>query len=219
MKAKLNLNVIKTKFNNTFSNLKNIKKENIPNYLTILRMILIVPLLILFPFMWIYKGEYSYDVGIVAFTLIIFIIAMATDYVDGYLARKWNAISSFGKLWDPLADKVITTSVLIFLSFYNIIPFWITVIFIIRDLVVDGTRVVLNKHNINIAASFYGKLKTMVLSFAIVFVSLAYLSAPWIFNNVYWAVLLFNIPTLIALGLSLYAAFDYIYPHRHLFFK
>ncbi|AMD81100.1 CDP-diacylglycerol--glycerol-3-phosphate 3-phosphatidyltransferase [Mycoplasmopsis canis PG 14] len=189
-----------------------VNKNNIPNLLTLFRMVLILPLLIIFPIAWalsINTNLSSINIALTSIILVIFVIAMFTDFLDGYLARKWKVVSNFGKLWDPLADKVMTTSVLIFLAWMNIIPFWIVVILVIRDIVVDGARVVMSKNNISIAANLYGKLKTLVLSIAIIFVMIMYLSLGNLFsNNLY--VLLFNIPTLIGLALSLISGFIYL---------
>nr|WP_322958894.1 CDP-diacylglycerol--glycerol-3-phosphate 3-phosphatidyltransferase [Mycoplasmopsis canis]WQQ12301.1 CDP-diacylglycerol--glycerol-3-phosphate 3-phosphatidyltransferase [Mycoplasmopsis canis] len=187
-----------------------VNKNNIPNLLTLFRMVLILPLLIIFPIAWALRiNSSSVNIDLTSIILVIFIIAMFTDFLDGYLARKWKVVSNFGKLWDPLADKVMTTSVLIFLAWMNIIPFWIVAVLVIRDIVVDGARVVMSKNNISIAANLYGKLKTLVLSIAIIFVMIMYLSLGNLFsNNLY--VLLFNIPTLIGLSLSLISGFIYL---------
>ncbi|EIE40264.1 CDP-diacylglycerol--glycerol-3-phosphate 3-phosphatidyltransferase [Mycoplasmopsis canis UFG4] len=189
-----------------------VNKNNIPNLLTLFRMVLILPLLIIFPIAWalsININWTSVNIALTSIILVIFIIAMFTDFLDGYLARKWKVVSNFGKLWDPLADKVMTTSVLIFLAWMNIIPFWIVVILVIRDIVVDGARVVMSKNNISIAANLYGKLKTLVLSISIIFVMIMYLSLGNLFINKLY-VLLFNIPTLIGLALSLLSGFIYL---------
>ncbi|AKF40987.1 CDP-diacylglycerol--glycerol-3-phosphate 3-phosphatidyltransferase [Mycoplasmopsis canis] len=189
-----------------------VSKNNIPNLLTLFRMVLILPLLIIFPIAWalsINTNLSSINIALTSIILVIFVIAMFTDFLDGYLARKWKVVSNFGKLWDPLADKVMTTSVLIFLAWMDIIPFWIVVILVIRDIVVDGARVVMSKNNISIAANLYGKLKTLVLSIAIIFVMIMYLSLGNLFNNNLY-VLLFNIPTLIGLALSLLSGFIYL---------
>ncbi|EIE40048.1 CDP-diacylglycerol--glycerol-3-phosphate 3-phosphatidyltransferase [Mycoplasmopsis canis UF31] len=189
-----------------------VNKNNIPNLLTLFRMVLILPLLIIFPIAWalsINTNLSSINIALTSIILVIFVIAMFTDFLDGYLARKWKVVSNFGKLWDPLADKVMTTSVLIFLAWMNIIPFWIVVILVIRDIVVDGARVVMSKNNISIAANLYGKLKTLVLSISIIFVMIMYLSLGNLFINKLY-VLLFNIPTLIGLALSLLSGFIYL---------
>ncbi|WP_429988837.1 CDP-alcohol phosphatidyltransferase family protein, partial [Mycoplasmopsis bovis] len=75
--------------------------------------------------------------------LAIFISAMSTDYLDGWLARKNKQVTTFGKLFDPIADKLIVTTVLISLSAFGFIPLWITILFVARDLIVDAIRVLM----------------------------------------------------------------------------
>lgn len=105
---------------------------------------------------------------------IIFIVAMITDYADGYLARKNNQVTTFGKLFDPLADKLMTTTAMIFLSLMGIIPFYLTLIFILRDVLVDGFRNLAASKNIDVSASIYGKAKTMIQSIGITIIFFIY---------------------------------------------
>ncbi len=155
------------------------KKEYIPNYLTVIR-ILIVPIII--PILLINFGpeiySFSFKDSIIAIHLnvilgvILFIIASVTDALDGFLARKYKWISNFGKFWDPLADKILTNSVLFCLASPNInlVPIWIPIIMLIRDIIIDGTRMVASNQNIVIAANIYGKLKTVNLMIAIIII-------------------------------------------------
>ena len=155
------------------------KKEYIPNYLTIIR-ILIVPIII--PILLINFGpeiySFSFKDSIITIHLnvilgvILFIIASVTDALDGFLARKYKWISNFGKFWDPLADKILTNSVLFCLASPNInlVPIWIPIIMLIRDVIIDGTRMVASNQNIVIAANIYGKLKTVNLMIAIIII-------------------------------------------------
>ncbi len=99
---------------------------------------------------------------------ILFAIAMITDFIDGYVARKTNTVTTFGKLFDPLADKFMTTSALISLAVLNIIPVWVVVIFVLRDILVDGSRNISAKNDLNIAANMWGKMKTVFQSLAII---------------------------------------------------
>jgi CDP-diacylglycerol--glycerol-3-phosphate 3-phosphatidyltransferase len=78
---------------------------------------------------------------------------MITDFLDGYIARKTDTVSDFGKLFDPLADKFITTSALILLAVMRIVPVWVVILFVLRDLVVDGSRNLAAKNNLEISAS------------------------------------------------------------------
>lgn len=190
---------------------------NLPNKLTIVRMILIVPIIILFSiFTWYVitfeNGEFKnvnlqtpsqyflYTIGI------IFIISMITDFLDGYFARKNNQITVFGKLFDPLADKITITITLIFLSYFQYTYIYIVIFMIIRDLIVDGSRNIFAKNNLKIEASIYGKLKTIFQSVAIPIILFL---IPIIDSNVWWQLLMINIPMIIALFLSIYSGYQY----------
>lgn len=190
---------------------------NLPNKLTIVRMILIVPIIILFSiFTWYVitfeNSEFKnvnlqtssqyflYAIGI------IFIISMITDFLDGHFARKNNQITVFGKLFDPLADKITITITLIFLSYFQYTYIYIVIFMIIRDLIVDGSRNIFAKNNLKIEASIYGKLKTIFQSVAIPIILFL---IPVIDSNVWWQLLMINIPMIIALFLSIYSGYQY----------
>lgn len=190
---------------------------NLPNKLTIVRMILIVPIIILFSiFTWYViafeNSEFKnvnlqtssqyflYAIGI------IFIISMITDFLDGHFARKNNQITVFGKLFDPLADKITITITLIFLSYFQYTYIYIVIFMIIRDLIVDGSRNIFAKNNLKIEASIYGKLKTIFQSVAIPIILFL---IPIIDSNVWWQLLIINIPMIIALFLSIYSGYQY----------
>ncbi|CAM9124840.1 CDP-diacylglycerol--glycerol-3-phosphate 3-phosphatidyltransferase [Mycoplasma todarodis] len=98
----------------------------------------------------------------------LFAIAMITDFIDGYIARKTNTVTTFGKLFDPLADKFMTTSALIALAVLNIVPVWVVIIFVLRDVLVDGSRNIAAKNNLDVAANMWGKMKTVFQSLAII---------------------------------------------------
>ena len=190
---------------------------NLPNKLTIVRMILIVPIIVFFSiFTWYVitfeNGEFKnvnlqtpsqyflYTIGI------IFIISMITDFLDGHFARKNNQITVFGKLFDPLADKITITITLIFLSYFQYTYIYIVIFMIIRDLIVDGSRNIFAKNNLKIEASIYGKLKTIFQSVAIPIILFL---IPVIDSNVWWQLLIINIPMIIALFLSIYSGYQY----------
>ena len=140
---------------------------NLPNKLTIFRIIL-VPVLVIIPFLGI-KGEF---LGIpLTFWImnIIFIIASLTDSVDGYIARSRNQITTFGKFLDPIADKILVIAVLIILVEMLKLPAWIPIIVIIREFIVSGYRLVaVEKGGEVIAASVWGKIKTITQMIAII---------------------------------------------------
>lgn len=130
--------------------------KHVPNILTILRFIFI-PIILYF----IFTGNYI--MGIVFFT-----ISGLTDVLDGFIARKFNLISNFGKLMDPLADKLTQISVLASLVKVDIIPFWILVIVILKELIMVVGASFLYGKDVVVYSKWYGKLATVLFYLAIV---------------------------------------------------
>ncbi len=129
---------------------------NLPNKLTMLRIILIPVFVVLF-----IAGEAIPNNMIWA--LVIFSLAAITDQLDGHLARKNNQVTSFGKLADPLADKLLTISALICFveAKVDYLPGWAVIVIIGRELIVTGIRMIALTDNTVIAASMWGKAKTV----------------------------------------------------------
>ncbi len=140
---------------------------NLPNKLTIFRIIL-VPVMVIVPFFNI-KGEVlgiPIEYWILDF---IFILASLTDKLDGYLARKNNQITTIGKFLDPLADKILVLAAMILLVEMEKLPSWIPVIVLAREFLVSGYRLIAVEKGGNvIAASNWGKLKTVTQMVAII---------------------------------------------------
>lgn len=146
---------------------------NLANKLTVLRMIL-VPVFVAIGYLGtlgVITGEW---LGIpVAYLLmnLVFIIASITDKLDGYIARTRNQVTTFGKFLDPLADKILVLTALVMLVEYGKIPAWIPVIVLAREFLVSGYRLVaVEKGGKVIAASIWGKLKTVTQMIAIILV-------------------------------------------------
>ena len=139
-------------------------KKHVPNILTTFRIVL-VPV-----FLWLiffYQGENN-----ITLATIVFIVASITDYFDGMLARKFNVISDFGKLMDPLADKLLVISSLLAMSFYmDLISTYVTIVIIIREVVISYFREYYARKKIIIPANIWGKIKTFVqmISIGIIF--------------------------------------------------
>lgn len=133
---------------------------NLANKLTMLRIFL-VPLFLLF----IAVQGIPYGIFIATF---IFIIASLTDQLDGYIARSRNQVTTFGKFMDPLADKLLVTAALISLVEMQVIPSWAAVIIIAREFAVSGLRTLAASEGKVIAASYWGKIKTVIQIVAIV---------------------------------------------------
>ena len=141
------------------------QKMNLPNKLTVFRMILIVPFVIILLgnfqqwgwFTAIFGGISEY-VDYIA--LAIFIIASLTDLLDGKIARKYNLVTNFGKFMDPLADKLLVCAAMIALVEMGRIPSWVVIIIISREFIISGFRLIASDNGVVIAASYWGKFKT-----------------------------------------------------------
>lgn len=135
--------------------------KNIPNYLTILRVIMI-PFFVFF-MVTDYAGSSSKWIAVA-----LFIVASLTDFLDGYLARKHNVVSNFGKFMDPLADKMLVSSAMICLTEQGRLAAWIVIIIISREFIISGFRLIAADNGIVIAASYWGKFKTNFQMFMII---------------------------------------------------
>lgn len=174
---------------------------NLPNKLTIFRMILIIPFVIIE--LTGCLGDYS---GLIA--LIIFVVASLTDLLDGKIARKYNLITNFGKFMDPLADKVLVVSAMICLLVNKpeLLPAWALIIILAREFIISGFRLVASDAGIVIAASMWGKVKT-VSQMVMVIMMLIDINYP-----VY--ILLTKIVMYVAVILTVVSLVDYIYKNK-----
>ena len=177
---------------------------NTPNKLTLLRVIM-VPI-----FMWaLTAGHYMAAV-------VIFILASLTDQLDGHLARKNNQVTTFGKLMDPLADKILTISALVCLLGIgaDFINSWVVMIIIARELIVTGIRQLAMGENTVIAASQWGKAKTVSQMAALIAVMID-LVIPLRVGEEFYTCLTFWLVAL-AVTLTVYSGVDYVVKNRHL---
>ena len=126
---------------------------NLPNKITIFRVCMIPIFLIFLLVDAIPYGNYI--------ALAVFSIACISDAVDGYLARKYNLVTNFGKFMDPLADKLLVCSALICFIELDLMPAWIVIIIIAREFIISGFRLVASDNHVVIAASYWGKFKTI----------------------------------------------------------
>ena len=107
--------------------------------------------------------------------LALFVIASLTDFADGYIARKYNLITNFGKFMDPLADKILTVSGMICLIELGRIPSWIVVIIVAREFIISGFRLIAAENGVVIAANYWGKFKT---TFQMIMIILMIMNIP-----------------------------------------
>lgn len=127
---------------------------NLPNKLTVLRMIMIVPFV--FFMLTNMAGDMSKWIA-----LALFVIASLTDLLDGKIARKYNLVTNFGKFMDPLADKLLVCAAMICLVEMGKIPSWVVIIIISREFIISGFRLIASDNGVVIAASYWGKFKTV----------------------------------------------------------
>ena len=126
---------------------------NLPNTLTSIRMFLIIPFVMIMQIAPDGNGRFA--------ALAIFIIASITDVLDGYIARKNHLVTNFGKFMDPLADKLLVSAAMICLVSMDRLPAWMVIIIISREFAISGFRLIAADNGIVIAASWWGKFKTV----------------------------------------------------------
>lgn len=172
---------------------------NLPNKLSLFRICLVpVFLLVLY-------SEIKYSVYIAT---TIFIIAAFTDFVDGYIARTRHLITDLGKFIDPLADKILVISALVYLVYIQTIPDWMVIIIIAREFAVSGFRTVCASKGVVVAASELGKYKTRAQVVAVVLALIKWPSYQLIWPLYLWLML-------IAVILTLVSGVDYLWRGRH----
>src|SRR5664280_3357909 len=146
---------------------------NLPNTITLIRISVV-------PFLFVLLTEPGEFWSLIL--AILFAVASITDMLDGYLARKYNMITTMGKFLDPLGDKIIVNTAMILMIPIGRIPAWIVAVTIIRDLIVDGIRSIASSEGLYIQASPLGKQKTLSQLFAVtalmIYLSLIHISEP-----------------------------------------
>lgn len=182
-------------------------KMNLPNKLTVFRVILIVPFVII-----LLGGEAGWFGNnllipdIVA--LAVFIVASLTDLIDGKIARKYNLVTNFGKFMDPLADKLLVSAALIALVDMGRIPAWVVIVIISREFIISGFRLIASDNHVVIAASYWGKFKT---TFQMIMVCLMIVNLGTMFH---WMQILTDIIMWIALALTVISLVDYLVKNK-----
>lgn len=148
----------------------------------------------------------------------LFVIASFTDFLDGYIARKYNQITTFGKFLDPIADKVLVFTALLYLMVQmpNRVAIWGVMIIIVREFLVTGVRLIAVEHGQVIAASNLGKYKTLTTMLALIMflfndfgLTLIHSNLEWITNGIYYAAIFFTV----------WSGFDYLYKNKNIIFE
>lgn len=164
---------------------------NLPNKLTILRVIMIP----FFVAALMVDGGTNQTMRYVAAA--IFIIASLTDMLDGKIARKYNLVTNFGKFMDPLADKLLVCSALICMIELGQLPAWMVIIIISREFIISGFRLVAADNGVVIAASYWGKFKTIFQMVGVVLLILNIEALSVITSLVIWIALILTVVSLV----------------------
>ncbi|WIF87925.1 CDP-diacylglycerol--glycerol-3-phosphate 3-phosphatidyltransferase [Acholeplasma laidlawii] len=186
------------------------------NKLTILR-ILLIPVMIIV----LYIDALVIDTAFLNMTVQqiifagLFILASLTDFLDGYIARKYNQITTFGKFLDPIADKVLVFTALLYLMVQmpDRVAIWGVMVIIVREFLVTGVRLIAVEHGKVIAASHLGKYKTLTTMLAIIMFLFNDLGLTLIHPNLVWVT---NIVYYIAIFFTVWSGFDYLYKNREI---
>lgn len=171
---------------------------NLPNKLTLARVLLVPIFMVAF---YLQPGEQKY------IALVIFCLAGFTDFLDGYVARKKNLVTDFGKLMDPIADKVLVATAFVLLTQAGRVPGAVTVVVISREFLISGVRQLAASKGWVIAAGRAGKLKTMTQMQAII---LFLLIDPSARSLPAWAVVVAGVLLYASLALAIYSAYEYV---------
>lgn len=194
---------------------------NLPNKLTIFR-ILLVPAMVIIPFLGI-NGELW---GIPITWIIIdsiFILASLTDKLDGYIARSRNQVTAFGKFLDPIADKILVLAAMIMLVEATKLPAWIPIIVLFREFIVSGYRLIaVEKGGKVVAASVWGKLKTVTQMLAIILACVDMNAFGAIFSGsltglAFWYNLIVTAMMFISVVATIFSGWDYLKSGKELF--
>ena len=172
---------------------------NLPNKLTIARVV-VVPIFILL---------FLFNFHLIAF--VVFILAALTDLIDGQIARKYNLVSNFGKIMDPLADKILVYSAFCLMVENGLIPGWMLIVILTREFIVAGMRTVAASEGLVVAAGMSGKIKTVLQMVAVPMLLLIPVISWqfWVTASmiVLWA----------SLFITVYSGIEYIYQNRKVF--
>lgn len=176
--------------------------RQLPNAITVAR----IPLAVVFFVILLLGGSYGLtDVVLRWIAAALFILAISTDWVDGYLARRFDIVSDFGKLWDPIADKLLTGAGFIGLAVLGELNWWVVVVILVREWGITVHRIVVAKEHV-VAAAWMGKVKTVVqgvaLAWALLPLYIVIGVMPWVVTT---AVLM-----ILALVLTVASGIDYI---------
>lgn len=187
-------------------------KMNLPNKLTLLRVVMIIPFVLC---LLASHQKWSFLGGAVEYleyvALLIFVLASLTDLIDGKIARKYNLVTNFGKFMDPLADKLLVCAAMIVLVEMGRIPSWVVIVIISREFIISGFRLIASDNGVVIAASYWGKFKTtfqMIMICMMIVMDAPLFAGFPAFEGITYAVMW------IALVLTVVSLIDYLVKNR-----
>ena len=182
---------------------------NLPNKISMIR-ILIIPIMVVAYYLVVPTYNYfdNYYYSLMSILPGLFVIASITDFIDGYVARKYDLVTTFGKFIDPLADKLLVMTALLMLTVEGVIPVWIVIIILSREFIVTGIRLVAAPTGKVIAASKLGKYKTATTMVALVLLLMYRIDNEFV---TYGMILLY-----IGLILTVVSGIEYFYKNRHI---
>ncbi len=173
---------------------------NLANKITMFR-ILLLPIFVL---------SYYYDQSGIS-SLAIFLLGSFSDFLDGYVARKYDMITDFGKFIDPIADKILVLSAFIMFIDRGFVEPWVVIVVLFRELLISGFRMLAAKKNISIAADIFGKLKTTTQFFSVIFF---FLTIILINRNMY---IIGKVLLYISVALTVLSMINYLYKNKEVF--
>ncbi len=176
--------------------------RQLPNAITIAR----IPLAVVFFVLLLLAGAFGADDIVMRWVAAgLFVLAISTDWVDGYLARRYDIVSDFGKLWDPIADKLLTGAGFLGLAILGEVPWWIVIVILVREWAITIHRFTLVHEHV-VAAAWMGKIKTVVQGVAL---SWALLPLGGLVGQTAWVVIT-QVLMILALVLTVASGIDYV---------
>lgn len=173
---------------------------NLANKITMFRILLLA----------IFVLSYYYDQSGIS-SLAIFLLGSFSDFLDGYVARKYDMITDFGKFIDPIADKILVLSAFILFIERGFVEPWVVIVVLFRELLISGFRMLAAKKNISIAADIFGKLKTTTQFFSVIFF---FLTIILINRNMY---IIGKVLLYISVALTVLSMINYLYKNKEVF--
>ncbi len=171
---------------------------NLPNKITLTRVIMVPVFVVLMLVRQIPYNDYI--------ACAVFCLACISDFIDGYLARKWQLVTNFGKFADPLADKLLVSSALICLVELDRLYAWAVIVIIAREFIISGLRLIAVDNGVVIAANYWGKVKTVIQMFMCIFLIVDFDNA---FFNIVEQILIWA-----AVALTVISLVEYMYANR-----